>query len=71
MAGWTAWLRLPSLAARQQQEIKRLRRENAKLQAQNESMREGMRRCVTCDYRIDYKQRQSATAEMRTMNDND
>ncbi len=28
------------------------------LQAQNDSMRDGMRRCVTCEYRIDYKQRQ-------------
>ena len=43
-----------------QQEVAALRKENATLKAQNASMREGMRRCVTCDYRIDYKQRQAA-----------
>ena len=42
----------------QQQEIDQLRNELAKLRAQNDSMREGMRRCVTCDYRIDFKARQ-------------
>ncbi len=35
-----------------------LRRENADLRSKNDSMREGMRRCVTCDYRLDYKERQ-------------
>jgi hypothetical protein len=44
----------------QRQEIAQLRDELAKLRAQNDSMREGMRRCVTCDYRIDYKKRQEA-----------
>jgi uncharacterized protein with PIN domain len=43
---------------RQQREIEQLRAELDKLRNQNESMREGMRRCVTCDYRIDFKQRQ-------------
>ena len=47
----------------QEQEIKRLRQEVSTLKGQNDSMREGMRRCVTCDYRIDYKQRQDATTE--------
>jgi cell division protein FtsB len=42
----------------QQREIAQLRDELATLRAQNASMREGMRRCVTCDYRIDCKQRQ-------------
>ena len=42
----------------QQQEIEQLRDELTKLRAQNDSMRQGMRRCVTCDYRIDFKQRQ-------------
>jgi cell division protein FtsB len=42
----------------QQREIEELRKELAKLRAQNDSMREGMRRCVTCDYRIDFKRRQ-------------
>jgi hypothetical protein len=43
-----------------EKEIEELRRELAKLRAQNDSMREGMRRCVTCDYRIDFKQRQDS-----------
>ena len=42
----------------QRQQIADLERENATLRAQNQSMREGMRRCVTCEYRIDYKERQ-------------
>ena len=42
----------------QEQEVKQLRRELASLQAQNDSMREGMRRCITCEYRIDFKNRQ-------------
>jgi len=47
----------------QRQEIDQLRRELAKLRAQNDSMRDGMRRCVTCDYRIDFKQRQDSSAD--------
>ena len=43
---------------RQDEEIKRLRAEVEKLQAQNASMRDGMRRCVSCEYRIDFKNRQ-------------
>ncbi len=35
-------------------EIKRLQAEVAQLKAQNSSMRDGMRRCVSCDYRIDF-----------------
>lgn len=42
----------------QQQRIRELEEKVAELQAQNNSMREGMRRCVTCEYRIDFKQRQ-------------
>jgi cell division protein FtsB len=41
-----------------QNEVEKLRKENTALRAQNDSMRAGMRRCVTCEYRIDYKQRQ-------------
>ena len=37
-----------------------LHRENARLREQNDSMRRGMRRCVTCDYRLDFKRRQGA-----------
>ena len=49
----------------QQREIRRLQQEVAALKAQNDSMRDGMRRCVTCDYRIDFKQRQDAAADTR------
>ena len=49
----------------QGREIEQLRSELAKLRVQNDSMREGMRRCVTCDYRIDFKQRQDAGSEVR------
>ena len=49
----------------QSREIEQLRSELAKLRVQNDSMREGMRRCVTCDYRIDFKQRQDADSEAR------
>ena len=46
----------------QQRRITELEKQVAELQAQNHSMREGMRRCVTCEYRIDYKQRQGGDA---------
>ena len=62
------WLEIFSAQKRlwqQRQEIEQLRGELAKLRAQNDSMREGMRRCVTCEYRIDYKQRQDAAAAIR------
>ena len=49
----------------QGREIEQLRSELAKLRVQNDSMREGMRRCVTCDYRIDFKQRQDADIDAR------
>mgnify|MGYP001812186379 FL=1 len=42
----------------QEQEIARLRRELQAMQTRNESMRDGMRRCISCEYRIDYKRRQ-------------
>lgn len=45
---------------RQQRRIRELEAELQALRAQNASMREGMRRCVTCEYRIDFKQRQGA-----------
>jgi FtsZ-binding cell division protein ZapB len=41
-----------------QLEVKKLREENATLQEKSASMRRGMRRCVTCDYRLDFKERQ-------------
>jgi hypothetical protein len=49
----------------QSQEIAQLRSELTKLSIQNDSMRDGMRRCVTCDYRIDFKQRQDADSDAR------
>jgi len=42
----------------QAREIEDLKQQLTTLQLQNDSMRKGMRRCVTCDYRIDYKKRQ-------------
>ena len=42
----------------QAREIRQLRREVAALAQQNTSMREGMRRCVSCEYRLDFKSRQ-------------
>ena len=44
--------------SRQAKRIRELEQELEALRAQNDSMREGMRRCVTCEYRIDYKARQ-------------
>ena len=41
-----------------QREISCLKQESAQLREQNASMREGMRRCVSCEYRIDFKNRQ-------------
>ena len=54
---------------RQQRQIKELEQQVAELQAQNESMREGMRRCVTCEYRIDFKQRQGVEAPVSKVKD--
>ena len=53
----------------QEREIAQLREEVATLQAQNDSMREGMRRCVTCDYRIDFKQRQDKLSDIQHSTD--
>ncbi len=36
-----------------QQENKQLRKRVAELEQQNDSMRAGMRRCLTCDYRLE------------------
>ncbi len=46
----------------QQRRIRELEAQVENLQAQNDSMREGMRRCVTCDYRIHFKQHQGGEA---------
>ena len=47
----------------QQREISALRLELAALKTQNNSMRDGMRRCVTCEYRIDARNRQAESLE--------
>ena len=47
----------------QDQEIKLLRKELQSLRSQNASMRDGMRRCVTCEYRIDFKNRQGGSTD--------
>jgi hypothetical protein len=60
MAKWLEIFSAQKTLWQQRQEIAQLRSDLAKLRAQNDSMREGMRRCVTCEYRIDYKQRQDA-----------
>ena len=37
----------------QKREIRELREEIEKLRTRNERMREAMRRCLTCDYRLE------------------
>ena len=41
-----------------QLEVNALRKENASLKEKSDSMRRGMRRCVSCEYRLDFKERQ-------------
>jgi hypothetical protein len=53
------FFRPQKLMVQQQREISKLQAELEKLRGQNESMRVGMRRCTTCDYRIDFKERQN------------
>ncbi len=40
----------------QARELESLREEVARLRAQNDSMRAGMRRCITCEYRLAVKE---------------
>ena len=47
----------------QEREIKNLKQELLALQNQNASMRSGMRRCITCDYRIEYRNRQEQSVD--------
>jgi hypothetical protein len=42
----------------QQLAIEALKKELAELRAKNASMHQGMRRCISCDYRIEAKKRQ-------------
>ena len=46
------FLRREKTLLAQARELKALRAEVEALRAQNDSMRVGMRRCVTCDYRL-------------------
>lgn len=54
----------------QERRISTLEQEVEKLQAQNDSMRDGMRRCVSCEYRIDYKMRQDQSQSQSNEHDN-
>ena len=42
----------------QRKELQQLRAEVLALRTQNESMRRGMRRCISCEYRLEVKQRE-------------
>lgn len=57
MAGLFGFIANQKKLRDQAQEIKALRAQVETLSKQNDSMREGMRRCITCEYRIDYKNR--------------
>ena len=57
------FFRREKLVLNQQKEIAALRSETEKLQQQNDSMREGMRRCTSCEYRIEIKQQQDTKRE--------
>lgn len=46
------WLAREKKLLQQAQELKQLRRQVEQLKQQNESMRTGMRRCISCEYRV-------------------
>ncbi len=54
--------------AQQERALTDMRAELEQLRAQNESMRTAMRRCITCDYRLDAKarDREASAAEGTT-----
>ncbi|MEM9254999.1 MAG: hypothetical protein AAGA91_06100 [Pseudomonadota bacterium] len=52
---------MPLEVARLRRELARLREENLVLKRQNDSMRTGMRRCLTCDYRLDSRRLRTTT----------
>jgi hypothetical protein len=67
VAGLKDWFAGQRRLLAQQREIEQLKQELAALRSQNDSMREGMRRCITCDYRLDFKNRQGhAPVEIAT-----
>ena len=47
------WLEQSRLLVQQNREIERLREEVAKLEARNAKMEKAMRRCVSCEYRLE------------------
>ena len=49
---------------KQQQRIRELEQELTELRTQNDSMREGMRRCMTCDYRIEVMDKRKKKASL-------
>lgn len=58
MPGLRDFLSPRAMLLAQQCRIKELETQVAELQAQNDSMRQGMRRCLTCSYREEFKLRQ-------------
>ncbi len=60
---FASWLSSRKRLWQQGREIERLQKELNALQCQNDSMRQGMRRCVSCEYRIDFKQRQGGESD--------
>ena len=51
MANFLTFLSSQKRLLQQQQELKQLRKQVDMLTQQNDSMRQGMRRCISCDYR--------------------
>ena len=47
----------------QKREIRELQGEVEKLRAQNERMRAAMRRCITCEFRIEVEERRSTAGQ--------
>ena len=53
MTGLREWLARERRARALREEVRALRAEVEKLRLQNERMKAGMRRCLTCEYRIE------------------
>ena len=58
MANFLTFLSSQKRLLQQQQELKQLRKQVDMLTQQNDSMRQGMRRCISCDYRTKNKNTQ-------------
>ena len=57
MAGIRQWFDREAELLKLRRENKQLLQDVERLRLQNESMRGGMRRCITCDYRLQAKAR--------------